>query len=954
MLTLGGEERASLAIKSLERAEEISQNDASVLNDLAASHALLAQERDEPFDLVRALDYAERALAENPDFLPAAFNAAWILEQLHLPDQATVAWERYLELDHRSGWAEEARANAASVASLLDLAPRRRQRMVEVAYSGAENLLELVALDAQAAREIATEEVLSEWSRRLLASDAVGAGVALEAAERIGQMLLETGGSRTVAEACAAARRAESSPEDLLELARGYLGYADGHRHFENLEVEDAEQHFLEASQHLARFTGPVKLWTEIGLAGVALYRNDHLQAERRFRSVLEDATDRGYSDLAGRSRWGLGLIRSRRGLFSSSLRYYQAAAESFNEANEFGNHGAIHVLIAENLRFLGQERSSWKHRFQAGSLLAGHDEPRWLYNLFWESANSAHQVAHTHAALALQDGALKVAERLMEPVSTAEALLWRSKIQIGLENLESAKGDLRRARSLIPLAGSPAIRERIEADILYSEAELQRRLDPKEALPVLDDAIDFYRQRRLFPDLASAYLSRARARLAAESIGRAESDLRSAVELFESQRASIEDEGQQRFYAETGQELFDELIALVASRAQDAEESLEVAERARLVQARMQRVSGELAVAPAIDDAMKSLRLDLAGLTENAALIEYAWLPDRLLIWTVHGGRVELTVRHVQRDQLEDLVRAFVHGLRSSEVDQELNAKLFTILLPDGLRERLSATVLYIVPDKSLNGVPFAALRDVSSGRYLIEDLAISVAPSALALLRILERESAHTVSEIDGATLVGDPDFDRTLFPHLPRLPGASEEIRQVADLYDKVTVLQGETASRQSLLQLLDRHAVFHYAGHAVGNTLRPAHSYLVLAADPDSDEPDLLFAHEIENRRFRHLRLVVLSACDTIGASDSRVVGLSGLARPFIDAGASAVVGSLWAVEDRVAQQLLPEFHRQLRVQGNAAEALRQAQLALMRSEPEGAAAWGSFQLIGAAL
>ncbi len=75
----------------------------------------------------------------------------------------------------------------------------------------------------------------------------------------------------------------------------------------------------------------------------------------------------------------------------------------------------------------------------------------------------------------------------------------------------------------------------------------------------------------------------------------------------------------------------------------------------------------------------------------------------------------------------------------------------------------------------------------------------------------------------------------------------------------------------------------------------------------------------------------LELLVLSACTTAVGSPDAELGFAGLAAI---AGVRTVLGSLWAVSDFGSLALMEAFYDQLARTPTRAEALRQAQLALM--------------------
>ena len=78
----------------------------------------------------------------------------------------------------------------------------------------------------------------------------------------------------------------------------------------------------------------------------------------------------------------------------------------------------------------------------------------------------------------------------------------------------------------------------------------------------------------------------------------------------------------------------------------------------------------------------------------------------------------------------------------------------------------------------------------------------------------------------------------------------------------------------------------------------------------------------------------VELLVLSACRTAVGDKNAELGFAGLA---IAAGVKSVLGSIWYVSDEGTLALMTEFYTHLNNAKIKAEALRQAQLAMLRGD-----------------
>lgn len=78
----------------------------------------------------------------------------------------------------------------------------------------------------------------------------------------------------------------------------------------------------------------------------------------------------------------------------------------------------------------------------------------------------------------------------------------------------------------------------------------------------------------------------------------------------------------------------------------------------------------------------------------------------------------------------------------------------------------------------------------------------------------------------------------------------------------------------------------------------------------------------------------IELLVLSACKTAIGDQEAELGFAGLA---VQAGVKSAIASLWYVSDEGTLALMSEFYQQLKTAPIKAEALRQAQIAMLRGE-----------------
>jgi len=268
---------------------------------------------------------------------------------------------------------------------------------------------------------------------------------------------------------------------------------------------------------------------------------------------------------------------------------------------------------------------------------------------------------------------------------------------------------------------------------------------------------------------------------------------------------------------------------------------------------------------------------------------------------------------------------------------DVQSQAQALYRRLLEPARAEILGSRLVIVPHGALHYLPFTALRS-SSGKWVVEDFAVSTLPSA-SVLRYLTDKG---VGASGRALVVGNPDLGADL-----ALSWAEREARMVGQREPGATVLVRADATEVEVKKVLESVGLVHFATHGELNENDPLSSAVLLV--PGGGEDGRLEVREVFGLDL-HARLVVLSACETGLGKLSRGDELMGLQRAFLYAGTPAVVTTLWKVDDRASYELIRAFYNRLAGAGPV-EALRQAQIEAMATFPH-PYSWAAFGLSGA--
>jgi CHAT domain-containing protein/Tfp pilus assembly protein PilF len=406
----------------------------------------------------------------------------------------------------------------------------------------------------------------------------------------------------------------------------------------------------------------------------------------------------------------------------------------------------------------------------------------------------------------------------------------------------------------------------------------------------------------------------------------------------------------------------YESLQSQIASRDPAVERAALDADLARLRELRDRRaqMQAELrTAAPRLDAILAPRTLGegaaRAALDPGTLMLSYVVGPRASLLFVLARDRPLRVVRIAAgEDALRTRVGAFLGLVARGRTEMEPEpalveqaARLYADLLGPARAEIERCERLLVSPDGPLHALPFAALVAERAPRlYLAERKPLHTVVSATVYAGLVSSRRENT-----GGSLVafGDPQRPEAL-GGLSELPGAREELDAIAATYGaRARVLRGAAASEDAARHGLREARYVHFATHGLLDRRFPLDSALVLS--PGGGGNGLLQAWEVFESVRLDADLVTLSACDSASGREAGGEGLIGLARAFQFAGARSVAASLWTVSDRSTARLMRAFYAGLHAGMAKDEALRQAQLSLLKTDARHPYAWAAFQLSG---
>jgi CHAT domain-containing protein len=289
----------------------------------------------------------------------------------------------------------------------------------------------------------------------------------------------------------------------------------------------------------------------------------------------------------------------------------------------------------------------------------------------------------------------------------------------------------------------------------------------------------------------------------------------------------------------------------------------------------------------------------------------------------TSRGEAIRRRVVGTRRDRVLQVAGEFRNGVTNIQSRtryllpaQQLYRWLVTPIEKDLQAQQIDNLVF--IMDSGLRSIPLAALHDGKG--FIVENYSVGLMPS-------LSLTDTRYVSVKNSSVLAMGADQ----FTDQNPLPAVPVEISAIAgQLWPGKSFLnQGFTLENLQAARAAQPFGIIHLATHAEFQPGKPSNSYIQLwDRKLQLDElPGLMLNNP-------PVELLVLSACRTARGDEEAELGFAGLA---VQAGVKSALGSLWYVSDEGTLGLMTQFYEKLREAPIKSEALRQAQLAMLRGE-----------------
>ena len=343
--------------------------------------------------------------------------------------------------------------------------------------------------------------------------------------------------------------------------------------------------------------------------------------------------------------------------------------------------------------------------------------------------------------------------------------------------------------------------------------------------------------------------------------------------------------------------------------------------------------------VRPFGESSWQRINAEIAGVKEPSEKhLIYASFEDGLETWIVDKNGVKAHWIQIRQSDLAQSVNDFAEHCADAsfplgEIHTEAQA-LYKLLLQPVISDLPESSTVVAEVDRTLSRLVLPALM-TPEGRYFAEGHTTVYSPGVL-MENNLRPSQPVDVSDrlllLDGSESSGSA-----------AVPGHLEERKAALQVYSHFKIVNGDQTNPTEIKSELSRSTVFDFIGHG---ELHGSRTDLRLNAKVS------LTAQDFPPQALAHIKLGILAACSTGATGEDRLLDPDNLVHSFLAAGVPDVIASQWNVDSAATMQLMRTFHDYLGAGKAVPQAMYLAQREMLsaRNHPY---FWAGFNLSGRA-
>jgi CHAT domain-containing protein len=666
----------------------------------------------------------------------------------------------------------------------------------------------------------------------------------------------------------------------------------------------------------------PDSTFKALMLRGALLAREDHFD---RAEELLEDTAARasrlGHGFYQAAALLNLSFSKLRRGRYDESIEYSRQALETAQQAHASqiealanNNLGIAYGVLRDLDRAEQYQTTAIQQLREIGDL--GN-----LEDALGELGNT-HLLGH-QASRAVKDfeEAVEIAKRIG---AVPDAARWAGQLALAFieqQNWDQAESWNRQAQALYGKLG--------DAYLKLNEAAIATGRGRRE------EAVRLYREL-ISESSKIPYLEwNAHVRLASlfaneKQFDEANAEYERGLTVIEQVRSSLIKDDSRLTYYNLQIQFFKDYVDLLVTEQRE-QRALKVAEYSRA------RVLAEkLGLQPGTIEEVRPASFQQYARRSGNVILSFWLAPRRSFVWVIKPN--EIVMKELPgENQIGDLIRTYrklIEDLRDPVEARLTQGERLTETLLGPIRGSLNGVErVVVVADGALHALNLETLPAGRAGRYWIEDVEVSVAPSLSVLADAPPENSSAPIKVRPSLLLIGAPESAAAEYPELPAARAEIEEIHSRFASREQVVHTGRDATPRAFLDSMPGRFSMIHFAAHAETNPERPLESAVILSRSGDSYK---LYARDIAGLRLS-ADLVTISACRSAGARAYGGEGLVGFAWAFLLAGARSVIAGLWEVSDSSSSKLMDKLYEGVSSGMTPATSLRAAKLSFLHSK-----------------